>query len=147
MHNTVFASIITFGLLVAGQGMAQDTSLAGTWLLTEFMGKTWRGTTMTVDAFKSVELEITEHDGPTISGVIRWELTTDEHGLHDGKQVTTKGAEVVLGVRDFDGTYMIVEHPDTSVRKFRVIDGNKLEAVSYEGGPNAIVARAVYERR
>ena len=147
MHKAICASIVAAGLLVAQQGRAQDPSLVGTWSGTDFIGKTWGGTTMSMDSFKSVELEIREHDGPTISGVIRWELTTDEHGLHDGEQVTTRAEEVVLGVRDFDGTYVIVEHPDMSIRRCRLIDENTLEVVGYEGGPNAYVARAVYKRQ
>lgn len=149
MTKTSLILLATAPLLLAGSAVAQDAAenLVGTWVMTDFFGKSWRGTTITDGGGMSAQIEITEHDGPTFVGVLRWQLTTDEHGLHDGQQVTTDAEETILGVRDFDGDYIVVEHPDTSFRRFRFTNASTLEVVGYEAGRYAVVVRSTYARQ
>jgi len=130
-----FALLVMIVYPAAAQDGSED--LVGTWTMTDAKGRSWNGATISRDTFKSFELEITEQDGPVFSGKLRWQFIDDQHQLDDGKQVTSTSEEDVLAVRDFDGTYIMVEHPDTSTHRLKIIDANTLEMISYEGGPGA----------
>ncbi|WP_421724365.1 hypothetical protein [Bauldia sp.] len=128
---------------------AQDTGehLAGTWTMTDISGRSWNGARHTPDTIESIVLEISDHDGTTFAGTYSWRLSADNLDVDDGREVTMEAEEVVLGVRDFDGTYVMVDHPDTSVIRIRIVDENTLELMAYESGPHAAVSRMRFERQ
>ncbi|WP_421726799.1 hypothetical protein [Bauldia sp.] len=125
-----------------------DVNLVGTWVATAYAGQTSRGTSIALGEGNWAEIEITSHDGPVFTGVMRWGLASDEHGLHDGEAETTEAEENIIGVLNLDDTtYSVVEYPDSTVRQFLLTNENTLEVVSYEAGPNAVVSRATYNRQ
>ena len=128
---------------------AQDAtdSLLGTWVMTEVSGRSWHGTQYTTDNIESIVLEISDHDGSTFAGTYSWKLATDDLLVDDGLEITTEAEEVVLGVRDFDGTYIMVDHPDTSVIRIKIVSDTTLEMVAYEPGPHAVVSHMTFERQ
>ncbi|MEM7445694.1 MAG: hypothetical protein AAF414_20400 [Pseudomonadota bacterium] len=125
----------------------QSTNLVGTWVMTDVNGRSWNGARHTLETIESIVLEIAEHDGTTFAGTYSWQLATHELAADDGQEITTEAEEVVIGVRDFDGTYIMVDYPDDSVIRIRVADENTLEMVAYEAGPHAVVSRMTFERR
>lgn len=152
MLRTAFAALVFAAPLIAAPVAAQqaeaDASLVGNWEAVAYAGRTSRGTSITLSDGNWAAIEITSHDGPVFAGVMRWGVTSDEHGLHDGETVTTRGEESIIGVLGLDDTtYTVVEYPDTTVRRFLLTNDNTLEVVSYEAGPNALVSRATYERQ
>ncbi len=143
------AVLVAFLVVATHPATAQDGSedLLGTWAMTDVVGRSWNGTKISADTFKSFELEITEHDGPVFAGKLRWQFIDDQHQLDDGKQITATSEEDVLAIRDFDGIYVMVEHPDTSTHRLKIVDADTLEMVSYEGGPGAAAGWARFERK
>ncbi len=125
----------------------QGTNLVGTWAMTEINGRGWNGERHTTDTIDSLMLEISEHDGAIFAGTYSWQLATDALAMDAGQGITTEAEEVVLGVLDFDGTYIMVDHPDTSVIRIRIVDDDTLEMVGYEAGPHAVVSRMTFERQ
>lgn len=122
-------------------------SLVGTWIMTDVVGRSWNGTKMSTDTLKSFELEITEQDGPIYAGKMRWQFADDRHQLTDGAQTTSQSEGEVLVVRDFDGTYIMVDHPDTTINRLQLVDADTLEMVGYESGPNALVGFTTFKRK
>ncbi|MEO1223005.1 MAG: hypothetical protein AAFX92_02170 [Pseudomonadota bacterium] len=125
----------------------QGTNLVGTWAMTEINGRGWNGERHTTETIDHIVLEISEHGGAIFAGTYSWQLATDALAMDAGQGVTTEAEEVVLGVLDFDGTYIMVDHPDTSVIRIRIVDDNTLEMVGYEAGPHAVVSRMTFERQ
>ena len=148
MFRHLAAGFVAFLVILAHPAAAQDGSedLIGTWTMTDAVGRSWNGSKISPETFKSFELEITEHDGPVFSGKLRWQFLDDRHQMDDGKQVTSTSEEDVLAIRDFDGTYIMVEHPDTSTHRLKLVDANTLEMISYEGGPGAAAGWSRFER-
>jgi len=141
----VTASVV----FLSGPAAAQDQggNLVGTWAMTEINGRGWNGERHTTDTIDSIVLEISEHDGAVFAGTYSWRLATEALAMDAGQGVTTEAEEVVLGVLDFDGTYIMVDHPDNSVIRIRMVDDNTLEMVGYETGPHAVVSRMTFERQ
>lgn len=139
------ASVFSF----SGDSAAQspDTNLVGTWAMTDINGRGWNGARLTPETIESIVIEISEHDGTTFAGTYSWQLATDALDMDDGQDIVTQAEEVVIGVRDFDGTYIMVDHPDDSVIRIRIADDNTLEMVGYETGLHAVVSRMVFERQ
>ena len=141
----VAAFFISVTSLAAAEG--PDESLVGTWVMTDTIGQSWTGSKITAGSFETFQLEITEHDGPIFAGKLRWRLTHDQHQLDDGEGETAASEETVFAVRDFDGVYVVVEHPDQSIHRLKIVDADTLEMMSYETGPGAAVGFATFRRR
>jgi len=66
-------------------------------------------------------LDIVEHEGLVISGVYRQMLRDQTTGMVSAIGESTEAEERFIGIRDFDGTFMVVDHPDTSMFRFKLI--------------------------
>lgn len=135
--------------LTHGPARAQDggESMVGTWTMTDTIGRSWSAGLFTMDSIGSVEYEIVEHNGPIILGVSRWQLQTDDLNLDDGVAVTQIAEEEFMGVEGFDGTYIIVEAKDNSVRQLKRVDANTFESILYESGEFGFVAMSTFKRQ
>lgn len=150
MTRSLVAAIVLLSAFLSASPIAAEEapeSLVGTWIMTEVTGRTWNGTKLRMDAYSKLELEISEHDGPILSGTYRRVVPDKDAGMHDGKEIKVDTTESFIGVRDFDGTYMVVDHPDTSLFRLKRIDENTIDTVFFEPGPKAVVARTVFKRQ
>lgn len=148
-RGLVAVAVLLSALIPAGSIAAEEASknLVGTWVMTEVTGRTWNGTKLAMDAYSKLELEIIEDDGVILSGTYRRLVPSKEAGMHDGKAVKIDTTESFIGVRDFDGTYIVADHPDTSLFRLKQIDENTIDTVFFEPGPKAVVARTVFKRK
>ncbi|MEL6575136.1 MAG: hypothetical protein AAFQ81_04520 [Pseudomonadota bacterium] len=121
-------------------------TLAGTWVISENIGLSWNGVAQTMESLTHAEMEIVEHSGKIFSGTVRWGLTSDEHQLDDGNGVAQVFEEELIAIEDFDGTILMVEHPDTTMRRIRFLGDDTIEILAYETGPGAIVSRSTWVR-
>lgn len=115
--------------------------------MTEIIGMFGNGTPYSEDAFVRLDLTIDKHDGPIFSGTMEWEVASSDLDVDDGTQVTTVGKETVVAVRSFDGTFIMIDTPDTSVHFIRLIDDDIMEAIGFETGEGAYASRAIYRRQ
>jgi hypothetical protein len=141
----VAASVFSLPSDLAAQD--QGISLLGTWVMTDVDGRSWNGARHSPETIDSIVLEISDHDGTTFAGTYSWQLATDALAVDAGQDIVTHAEEVVIGVRDFDGTYIMVDYPDDSVIRIQIADENTLEMVAYETGPHAVVSRMTFERQ
>jgi hypothetical protein len=96
----------------------------------------------------TIEIEIVEQTDATFAGKYRWGHPGTEGQLHDGTTETTQGEEDFIGVFSWDGaSFIMVDHPDTSVRTGRIVNPQTIETILVESGPYAFVARQVYVRQ
>ena len=143
------ASLVALFVIMTAPLAAQDPdgNLVGTWEMTDIVGRSWNGAKMTSESLNIFELEITEHDGPIFAGKLRWQFVDDQHQLDDGKQIASASEEDVLAIKDFDGIYVLVEHPDHSIHRIKITGADTLQMVSYETGPGAAVGFATFRRK
>lgn len=74
-------------------------------------------------------------------------MKTDELEVDDGVQVGISGDETLVGVKDFDGTFIMVDRPDTGMHRIKILGPDTIEVVGIESGPNAVVARSIFKRK
>lgn len=94
------------------------------------------------------EIEITEQTEGTFAGKYRWSRPGAAGQLNDGKTETTSGEEDFIGVLNWDGaSFIMVDHPDTSIRMGRIVNRHTIETILVESGPYAFVTRQVFVRQ
>lgn len=147
IRTVVFAVALSLTWPVAALSQQAAEDLVGTWVITEVFGRTWDGEPLSTDTIASIELEIVDFDGVTFGGIYRWQLSSDSLNLDDGQGVATSAEETVLGVRDFDGTFIMVDALDDSIFRLWFTNETTMEVVAYEAGPHAVVSRMVFERQ
>jgi hypothetical protein len=121
--------------------------LLGTWVLVAGENRTAAGV---LDEQKrgTIEIEVVEQTEATFAGKYRWSRPGTEGQLNDGTTETTAGEEDFIGVFSWDGTsFIMVDHPDTSIRTGRFVNPQTIETILVESGPYAFVARQVYVRQ
>lgn len=147
IRMVVFAVILGLNWPIAALSQQVAEDLVGTWAMTEVTGRTWEGAPLSKDTIASIELEITDYDGVTFGGIYRWQLSSDSLNVDDGRGIATSAEEIVIGVKDFDGTFIMVDTLDDSVFRLWFTDETTFEVMAYEAGPHAVVSRMVFERQ
>ncbi len=150
MKQSLYAVLfVVLTLALAKPSGAQDYSenLPGTWVLAETVGRSWNGTRFTEADIDYLEFEVFNFDGVTFSVRWRWQVNTEELEVDDGVQEGTSGDETLVGVKDFDGTFIMVDRPDTGMHRIKMLGPDTMEIVGIESGPNAVVARSIFRRK
>jgi len=92
------------------------------------------------------EIVVSEQNGEVFTGRYRY-THISENSADGSAEQKPMSEETIAGVLDFDGTYIVVEQPDSGIHRFRVIDENTLEVILYRSGPGAVVMRGIFKRR
>ncbi|MEM7443525.1 MAG: hypothetical protein AAF414_09380 [Pseudomonadota bacterium] len=148
--RTLMAAASTLAVLSSSVAIAQSTvpDITGHWDAVEGSGAIYGGE-MWTEMSGTVALEITEQTGHAFIGTFNWAFPSEEDDdHHDGTENTHQASEDMLGVFTGDGaSFIIADHPDTSMMFGSVLDHNRLEVIMVESGEFAFAERLIYERR
>jgi hypothetical protein len=139
-------------VILAGAALAEDEpggrvpDLTGTWLAVSLASISWNGDVVDLETHQR-RVEITEQAGPVFKGEVTWTRAGHLPQLHDGERLTNTGTESVLGVVHWDNATITLVDSDPTMRFWRLVNENTIEAVQAEAGPHAIVGRTVYIRQ
>lgn len=145
--------IALLGLIIlASAARAEDEpgsrvpDLTGTWVAVSLASISWHGHVVDLETHQR-KVEITEQTGPVFKGEVTWTRAGHLPQLHDGERLTNTGTETVLGVVHWDNATITLVDSDPTMRFWRLVNENTIEAVQAEPGQHAIVGRTIYVRQ
>lgn len=137
--------VLAWASPLSAQGSKLD--LLGTWVLVAGENRTAAGV-LDEEKRGTIEIEIVEQTDATFAGKYRWSRPGTEGQFNDGTTETTEAEEDFIDVFSWDGSsFIMVDHPDTSIRVGRIVNPQTIETMLVESGPYAFVARQVYVRQ
>lgn len=143
----VACALVLFSLTVA---RAQSTvpNILGHWDAVEGSHALYNGE-MEDKLVGTIQIEFTDQIGYAFSGTISWAREEpDNSPIYDGTELVPQAQEMIVGAFSGDGaSFVMVEHPDTTLMLGKVLDDNRLEVVIAKSGKYAVAARIIYERR
>lgn len=139
-------------VVLVGAAHAEDEpgsrvpDLTGTWVAVSLASISWHGHVVDLET-QQRKVEITEQTGPVFKGKVTWTRAGHLPELHDGERLTNSGTEAILGVVHWDNSTITLVDSDPTMRFWRLVNEDTIEAVQAEPGPHAIVGRTIYVRK